>query len=43
MDIWYCMPAGEQYRKEEIEKENQLQTACIRNKREKRERKKIWI
>ena len=32
------MPSGEQYRKEEIGKENQLQAACIRNKREK-----TWI
>ena len=32
------MPAGEQYRKEEIGKENQLQADYIRNKRAK-----IWI
>ena len=38
MDMRYSMPFGEQYRKEEIGKENQLQVACIRNKREK-----AWI
>ena len=34
MDMRYGMSTVEQYRKEEIGKENQLQTACIRNKRE---------
>ena len=38
MDMWYGMPIGEQYRKEESGKENQLQAAYIRNKREK-----TWI
>ena len=32
------MPAGEQYRTEEIGKENQLKAARIRNRREK-----IWF
>ena len=34
MDMWYGMPSGEQYRKEETGKENQLQAACIQNRRE---------
>ena len=32
------MPAREQYRKEEVGKENQLEAVCIWNKRERRPR-----
>ena len=38
MDMRYDMPAREQYRKEEIGEEIQLQAVCIRDKREK-----TWI
>ena len=34
MDLSYDMPTREQYRKEEIGKESQLQSAWIRDKRE---------
>ena len=34
-DMRCDMPAREQYRKEETGKENQLQAACIKDKREK--------
>ena len=37
------MPSGEQYRKEEIGKEKQLQAACIRNKRERRSGFKVKV
>ena len=30
----YGIPTKEQYRKEETEKENQLQTTCIQNKKD---------
>ena len=38
MDMRYDMPAREQYRKEEIGEQIQLQSVCIRDKREK-----TWI
>ena len=38
MDMRYDMPAREQYRKEEIGEEIQLQSVSIRDKREK-----TWI